>query len=516
MRKGNIRAGIIVAMIVILFIATITQVSTYNLTKVTNTSEWVLMFYQNGDNAISSAIEISLNLLKTVGASDQIKIAVLIDKNQVNDTKLYYFEGKTTVEQEWPQESDMSDPETLVQFCNRVMNDFPSNHYCLEITANKGSGWQGINYDDHSDGLMMTMPDIYDAFAEITDNGCMKIDVILMQSCLGGNLELRYQVNQFCEYYVSYADCGLVGDIPFDLIVSTLIDQPSIDARDLAITIVDTFTPQQIQRIYQAFGATNSVELLPLTEAIDALAAWFTDHLDTIQDEIAVALQDTRSYGLQFNIDYYIDIVDLLDRLAITDAEYNALKDHVLSCIEEAVVASVTLEGHPSCGFNMYFPKERDDFNSALRYEHTLPALYENTLFAADTQWDDFLKVYYGLEGNTAPSVPSIDGPEQGRYNEENEYLFTASDAENDDICFIVDWGDGTSDWTDLVSADDETIVGHKWNERGSYTIRAKCIDQFGQESDWVSLEISMPKYKQVSTFFKERFPILFYLRSFL
>jgi len=502
---------LIAAMIpVIIFGATFSQASIYDQAEVNENAEWVLMFYQNGDNAISSAIDIGLNLLKSVGSTDQIKIAVLIDKNQVNDTKLYYLEGTTAVEQTWPQESDMSDPETLIQFCRKVMNDFPSNHYCLEITANKGSGWQGINFDDHSDGIMMTMPDLFDAFDEITDNGCMKFDVILLQSCLGGNLELRYQVNQFCEYYVGYADCGLVGDIPFDQITSALIDQPSMDARALAIKMVDVFTPQKIQRIYQAFGATESAELLNLADAIDSLAEWFINHLDTIGDDIAISLEDTRLYGLQFNIDYYVDIVDFLDRLSINDAEYIALRENVLSCVDESVVASVTLEGYSSCGFNMYFPNEKDDFNSALRYDHTLPSLYEDTLFATDTLWDDFLKICYGIDDNSPPSIPSIKGPVRGKFGEEKEYILTASDVDNDDICFIVDWGDGTSDWTKLVSVDDETITSHIWEERGSYIIKARCIDQFGQESDWASLEVSMPRYEPHIYFIEEHFPLLF------
>lgn len=198
-------------------------------TGITNmSSEWVVMFYQNGDNKLSPYIDVCLDLIETVGATDDVKIAVLIDKKPLNDTKLYYYDGKTAVEQEWSLESDMSDPDTLVQFAEKVMNDYPANHYCLEITANKGSGWQGVCWDEHGDGIMITMPEIYGALDEITENGCFKLDVILIQTCLGGNLEFQYQVRQFCDYYVGYADCGLVGDIPFDDILADLVEYPSM------------------------------------------------------------------------------------------------------------------------------------------------------------------------------------------------------------------------------------------------------------------------------------------------
>ena len=38
-------------------------------------AEWVLMFYQNGDNKISSYIDICLDLIENVGATDDVKIA---------------------------------------------------------------------------------------------------------------------------------------------------------------------------------------------------------------------------------------------------------------------------------------------------------------------------------------------------------------------------------------------------------------------------------------------------------
>jgi hypothetical protein len=56
------------------------------------------------------------------------------------------------------------------------------------------------------------------------------------------------------------------------------------------------------------------------------------------------------------------------------------------------VIAKVTLEGYPSCGFNFYIPNKKDDYNDALRYDHALPSPYEETLFAIDTNWDEFLK----------------------------------------------------------------------------------------------------------------------------
>ena len=478
-------------------------------------ADWVLMFYQCGDNLISSAIGICLNLIGKVGSTDDVKIAVLIDKKPLNDTKLYYYEGTTPVEQDWPLESDLSDPNTLVMFVQKVMNDYPAANYCLEITANKGSGWQGICYDEHGDEIMITMPELFDALDVITDNGCFKLDVLLLQSCVGGNLELRYQVRQFCHYFVGYADCGLVGDIPFDSILAALVADPSMSAEVFATKVVDLFIPQQFQNIYQALGATDSTKLDALAGSIDDLAELLFQNINSYKDKIQSALEGTRKYGLQFNIDYFIDLKDFLDHLDIDDSEFLEIKDIVLSCIEEAVVDKVTLEGYPSCGFNFYFPGEKNDYNNALRYDHALPSPYEETLFAVDTQWDEFLREYLGLSSNTPPSNPMIDGPVKGKPNVELEYIVSADDSQGDDVSFFIEWGDNTYIMDGPVSSGSELSIFHTWTSKGEYEIKIKSIDQYGADSGWTTLKVSMPKNKSkttISPIIIEKHPILYKL----
>ena len=464
-----------------------------NRVTANNAVEWVIMFYQCGDNAISAAIGVCLDYIKKVGATDTVKIAVLIDKKIVNDTKLYYYEGTTPVEQEWPAESDLSDADTLVSFAQKVKNDYPANHYCLEITSNKGSGWQGICYDQHGDELMISMPELFDALGVITENGCFKLDVLLIQTCLGGNLEFRYQVRQFCHYFVSYADCGLIGDFPFDQILTALVADPMMTAEQFAMTIVEFFTPVQYQNIYQALGATDETKLDALADSIDDLSALFLQNIDAYKGSIQSALAETRRYGLQFNIDYYVDLKDFLDHLAIDNAEFLEIKERVLNCTEEAVVAKVTLEGHPSCGYNFYFPDEKDEYNNALRYTHAIPSSYEATLFAEDTQWDEFLREYLGLSSNTPPLIPTIEGSEKGKCNVTQDYVISTEDSQADDISFYVDWGDGSYKMVGPISSGEEFSINHTWASEGTYEVKVKAIDQYGANSDWATLTVKMP-----------------------
>ena len=96
-------------------------------------------------------------------------------------------------------------------------------------------------------------------------------------------------------------------------------------------------------------------------------------------------------------------------------------------------------------------------------------------------------------------------------------FSFSGTDPNNDDICFNIEWGDGSGEWTEFISSEEEITVSHVWNEEGSYDIRAQSVDQFGMESNWATLSITMPKTKEISHSFLEflfnqlldRFPLL-------
>jgi outer membrane protein assembly factor BamB len=101
---------------------------------------------------------------------------------------------------------------------------------------------------------------------------------------------------------------------------------------------------------------------------------------------------------------------------------------------------------------------------------------------------------------NYAPDIPTIAGPPGGKAGKEYEYTFFTTDPTGDDICYYVDWGDGTnSGWTSFVLSGTTVTLTHTWEEKGTYTIGAKAKDIHGAESDWVTLKVSMPKSKAIS-----------------
>ncbi len=106
--------------------------------------------------------------------------------------------------------------------------------------------------------------------------------------------------------------------------------------------------------------------------------------------------------------------------------------------------------------------------------------------------------IKYLLNIDNSPGSPTITGPPSGKVGTEYEYTFVTSDPDGNDVYYFIDWGDGTSsNWLGPFNSGEGIDVKHAWAEKGTYTIKAKAKDVHNAESDWGTLEVSMPKIYQ-------------------
>jgi len=96
---------------------------------------------------------------------------------------------------------------------------------------------------------------------------------------------------------------------------------------------------------------------------------------------------------------------------------------------------------------------------------------------------------------NNAPDKPSMpEGPPSGRKKTTYTYSTSTNDPDGHQIKYCFDWGDGATTWTDFVNSGDTTSASHEWAQ-GSYEIKVKAQDEYGEESEWSDpLPISMPR----------------------
>jgi hypothetical protein len=122
---------------------------------------------------------------------------------------------------------------------------------------------------------------------------------------------------------------------------------------------------------------------------------------------------------------------------------------------------------------------------------------------------------WYAID-NHQPDDPTIEGPTSGSAGTAIDYEFTGTDPENyDEISYYVDWGDDTnSGWTEYVAPGTMVTLDHTW-EKGDYTITCKTRDLAHNESNEVTLDISIPRNRPVEyrntllIWLFNRFPVL-------
>jgi parallel beta-helix repeat protein len=95
---------------------------------------------------------------------------------------------------------------------------------------------------------------------------------------------------------------------------------------------------------------------------------------------------------------------------------------------------------------------------------------------------------------NVPPVKPLIMGPLWGKPGDEYTYTFNATDLNDDAVMYIIEWGDGDTEWTEYGDSGVDFKVKHTWETSGNYTIKAKAIDINGAESEWTEFTVTMPR----------------------
>ena len=160
-------------------------------------------------------------------------------------------------------------------------------------------------------------------------------------------------------------------------------------------------------------------------------------------------------------------------------------------------------------GFNV------KDYSNNIWYSDFYYGNYWDDYTGSDNNGDGIGDTSYPIQGgenqdiyplinpweNHAPETPEIDGPNSGAPGNEYIYTFISSDSDEHDIIFEVKWGDGTEEISlySIASGSPENYT-HIWNSEGTYTLQTRAIDYYGDESDWATLEVSMPKNKAMDT----------------
>lgn len=419
-----------------------------------SSAKWTVMFYCAFDNHRASEKEFTFNLLSSVGSGDDFNIVMLYDGKTNGDTAYYYVEKDLLLPLAWYEaESNMGNSQTLKNFLELSMHNYPANHYALFVGSTHGSGWQGLGCDTSGTGSSSTlslidMSDYKDVLQKVTNNGIDKIDVVAFNICVTGSIEAAYQMAPYANYFVAneehgfggdeYSDDGTPLEWNFTNFLQELKDYPDMLPENFAKSIVNTYEPgvytnklfnRKAPKWYPItvfetdLSATNLSKMDQLGKTITELSKDLKENMPECKKDIKTARSEVREYGklyrkfwwlpsilypLQLDplgYNCFIDLYDFVEKLKelTENTDISVSCQAVMDAMDISVIAEVSLPNDPSHGLFIYFPQFKSQYDQSIWRAignpdfKTMSTLYESLEFSKDTGWDEFLKLYLGV-----------------------------------------------------------------------------------------------------------------------
>jgi hypothetical protein len=406
-----------------------------------------------GDNSgMDQYIAPLLENLTNIGSDENINIVALSDKLDQENSKLYYFnETGFRVELNhiygWPSEVNTNNLNTLELFCVQMMDAYPAHHYALITFTAGGMGWQEICLTDKDDkDTVITYPDFACSLEKIVNQIGHKIDVFV-GSCSINMIEVGCELAPYVDYVVGTQDCfphnhvvPMFYEAVYDLKNNTDLTPEEFAVRSpanykattfhytegygekisIVFKIFDKLSCNELHSVYHhsSIGVINNSELSKLSKDFNDLISLLI--LNINDKEIFLSIKKTRNevqelakcapiFQSLYNFyrkfpfeflayDCYVDMYDLI-YLFKDNIDSDVIKnkcDIVLNQINNTIPMVSKVQDIPSCGMNIYFPKNSFLYNKC-KSGGKIPSPYEELSFARDTSWDEFLKTYLNI-----------------------------------------------------------------------------------------------------------------------
>jgi len=370
--------------------------------------EWTVMVYLDADNNLESAGIDDINEMEWVGSTTDVNIIVQVDRipysvlasnnegnlddtsnNNWTTTRRYYITQDFDPFQINSQlisdlgELNMGTPQTLINFANWAVTNYPAKRYLLVIW-NHGGGFRStglakdIAWDDTSGGDKITMSELEYALSAINTKMGKNIDIVGMDACLMAMTEVAYQIKDCADILVTSEENVPNNGWPYDTILAQLVATPTMSSTQLANTIVNRY-------IY-SYTVSDNVTLSSIhLSYMDTLAAQLSAMalaimIDTLTPTINYI--NAATYSQYYGDWDFIDLYDFCNK--IYAYSYNIQVKNIAVSIKQTLTNSVGwgyngYQVNKSRGLSIYFPYDPYD------------SYYNNTNFAQNTLWDEML-----------------------------------------------------------------------------------------------------------------------------
>ncbi len=371
-------------------------------------TKWTFMIYMDGDNSLDPYTDYDLNEMERVGSSNDVNIVV--EKDDYGPAGRYFIKPYEEELLENLGEVDMGDSQTLINFGLWTIENFPADHYVL-VLWNHGGGFKrafdistlilkDICEDTSSGGDAITMSELRNALSAISQRLGHKIDIVGMDACLMGMLEVAYEIKDFTDFMVASENTEPGDGWPYDKVLEVLINNPDISPENFAKEIVEKFISSYSSFDEATQSAIDLSQIGNLTLATDKLAKCLINELNNDPDTLTSIFQnnifpivqrfdDLGSYGIGSE-DSYVDLFHLAYLINQNIGNCSQEAEEVINTFNATIIASNNT-GPPvenAYGLSIWLPPDIYTYQDYADY-------YNSLSFANATSWDDFLNAFW-------------------------------------------------------------------------------------------------------------------------
>lgn len=256
-----------------------------------------------------------------------------------------------------------------------------------------------IHKGNHKGFMFSVQPRIYLNNQDMVEGLCFirdnllhgkKIDILAFDTCMGGMLEVMYQVEPYVRYVVGNQVCALRDGFDYQNILKA-IKQKRLLPRELAaemVHIFDDYYKKHDERGIYAHTALDGAFVVQIAQALDNVVTLLLN-----MDEGAAIVRKAHAESPRFCLfPMYTDLVSfitLLEKLLLDNEASLEIKDAIqrlYALVPQFVVARCA--GYTNIdkthGCAIYLPSDAIDTS------------YRNTCFGQQTKWIDLLKCIEG------------------------------------------------------------------------------------------------------------------------
>jgi len=396
---------------------------------------WTVLAFLDADNDLEAALLLDLNEMEAGLPEAGVDVIALVDRakdytdidGDWHDARVYRVrpgERAITIESQLLAELgevNCGDPKTLERFLAAALKAFPARRYAL-VLSDHGSGWAGNALDEDAPGAEGGTDELTTAelTAGVRDGlkaaGVERLDLIVFDMCLMGQIELAAAVRPFATFMVASEALVPASGFPYDEVLPAFTAEAA--TTDVAKRFVYAFAmDQDLHGRPAATASAVDLDRLPaVIDALDATVAALGADIDALWPTLSRALFYAESYAGR--ADYRqgehacasVDLLDALDRVR-AEAGDGFPAAEPLTRLHRAMHAAVPHayagpDRRLSRGLAIYAPVRADILNRD----------YGQTAFATGSSWLPFLRDLHKTQQRqmTPPRVHSalVRGPD--------------------------------------------------------------------------------------------------------